>query len=49
MRVLVGEAADYQLRGRGTDAYWRMFPEYVPDVVEKNDDERVRELEKIAA
>jgi hypothetical protein len=38
-----------QLLGSGNQAYWSMFPEPVPDLVEKYDDERVRELEKVAA
>jgi hypothetical protein len=37
-----------QLLAAGNEAYWRMFPDYVPDVVEKSDGEEVRELKKAA-
>ena len=37
-----------ELLSRGNEAYWRMFPEHVPDVVDKSVEEETRELKAAA-
>jgi len=38
-----------ELASQGNAAYWRMFHDHVPDVIDKAISEEARELDKVAA